>query len=93
MNSPASLAEGMKRCPVDIEGKGAGGGLGIQPQCELHKTKVFLSFIMYSFVLCFFLFSFIPFVVRDRMYHPAPVPPPLLTGEAGELKLPSTLKT
>ena len=28
-NSPASLAEGMKRCPVDIEGKGAGGGLGI----------------------------------------------------------------
>ena len=29
MNSPASLAEGMKRCPVDIEGKGAGGGLGI----------------------------------------------------------------
>ena len=32
MNSPASLAEGMKRCPVDIEGKGAGGGLGNKPQ-------------------------------------------------------------
>ena len=33
-NSPASLVEGMKRCPVDIEGKGAGGGLGTQPQRE-----------------------------------------------------------
>ena len=30
--SPASLVEGMKRCPVDIKGKGAGGGLGTQPQ-------------------------------------------------------------
>ena len=26
------------------------------------------------------------------MYLPAPVPPPLLSGEAGELKLPSSLK-
>ena len=30
-SSPASLEEGMKRCPVDIEGTGAGGGLGIKP--------------------------------------------------------------
>ena len=35
MNSPASLAEGMKRCPVDIEGTGAGGGLGNKPQKNL----------------------------------------------------------
>ena len=38
-NSPASLVEGMKRCPVDIEGKGAGGGLGTQPQRDKGDTQ------------------------------------------------------
>ena len=29
----------------------------------------------------------IPFAAGCRTYHPAPVPPPLLSGEAGELEL------
>ena len=48
MNSPASLAEGMKRCPVDIEGTGAGGGLGIL--AALRSTYIDdanTSFILY----------------------------------------------
>ena len=47
MNSPASLAEGMKRCPVDIEGKGAGGGLGNKPQYNLAYDESNKSLIFY----------------------------------------------
>ena len=36
-NSPASLKEGMKRCPVDIEGKGA--GWYVRHQTVLHTIR------------------------------------------------------
>ena len=75
MNSPASLAEGMKRCPVDIEGKGAGGGLGIKPQYNLAYDESNKSLIFYLLT---------PLRLEAECTIPPPYPPPLLTGEAGE---------
>ena len=76
---------------------GAGGVLGIKPQygstCIDGGSKSFilcpLSFVLYllSFIFC----PLSPFAAVSRTYLPAPVPPPLLIGEAGEQKLPSTL--
>ena len=43
----------MKRCPVDIEGKGAGGGLGTQPQRSKEKFAKYL--IPTAILLLFFL--------------------------------------
>ena len=77
-NSPASLFEGGG-------GKGAGGGLSIKPHYNLAYDESNKSLIFYP---C------IPFAAVSRIYHPAPLPrcppdiaSPLLSGEAGELKL------
>ena len=60
-----------------------GGGLGIKPHYNLAYDESNKSLIFYP---C------IPFAAVSRTYHPAPLPPPLLPGEAGELKQPLTLK-
>ena len=66
------------------------GGLGIKPHYNLAYDESNKSLIFYP---C------IPFAAVSRIYHPAPLPrcppdiaSPLLSGEAGELKQPSTLK-
>ena len=43
-------------------------------------------------VYAWFYFDYFSFAAGCRAYLPAPLPPPLLVGEAGELKLPLTVK-